>query len=304
MLAGGALSVALGAGTPPEDERAVEIALKALDAVESGWALARYDAASQVRAAVNLRGGGATPVGLTANLVIDRSAGRYRLDAAGDVGPLTLYVNGREAALHVPALGQYALRPAGVLAPGATVSRSLTAEVAAMRARLGQGYAELAYRGEESLDGRATHRIDDTPAPGVTASYWIDAASFLPRRIILTRPAGRKVAFDFHYGGGPRPTRIDVSLTGERDAQVVVTPSYEGGGGRVSRLHAVSRIASGGEFTADINLDWSPGVSAEHFRFTPPAGAREVAFEQLASGVLFAAAGKLGALLPLVTGWL
>lgn len=298
---------AMGEPTPPpeagRDERAIEIARRMLDAIESGWALARYDEAPRVRAAVNLRGGDASPVGLTGNLVVDRSGRRYRLDAAGDVGPLTLYVEGAEAALHVPSLGQYARRPAGALAPGASLARSLTAELAAARARLAGGYADLAYRGEEAVHGAASYRIEDAPEPGVTVSYWVDARTYLPRRVHVARPGRRDVRIDLHYGPGPRPARIEANLEAERDLQATIRPGYDGSG-RASRFHAVIRVAGGGEFTLDLNLDWAPGVGPAHFRFTPPPGAQQVPFGQLASGVFFAAAGRLGTLLPLVTGWL
>ncbi|CAN5285368.1 hypothetical protein BH18GEM1_BH18GEM1_02490 [soil metagenome] len=300
VLVAGGVSAASVAKAHSGDERAVAIAQRALDAVENGWRLGQYDAARRVRAAVNLRGGGA---GLTANVVADRAGRRYRVDAAGDIGPLTLYANAEQAALHVPGLGQYARRSAGPLAPGATLSRSLRAEFAAMRARLDQGYGELVYRGDETLDGAAVHRIDDSPAPGVTASYWIDAGSYLPRRIVLVRPGRQNLQVDFRYGGGPRPNRVDAYLRGQHDVRLAITPRYDESG-RMAQLHAVSRVAGGGEFTTDVNLDWSPSVGVGYFSFTPPAGAQEVPFEQLASGVVFAAAGKLGALLPLFTGWL
>ena len=51
----------------PADPRALEIARRSLDAVREGWALGRYDDATRVRAAVNVRGAGAQ--GVTANLV-------------------------------------------------------------------------------------------------------------------------------------------------------------------------------------------------------------------------------------------
>lgn len=297
-----ALNAGVAAGQRAPDERAIEIARRSLDAIESGWVLARYDGARRVRAAVNLRGGGSAPVGLTANIVMDRPAGRYRLDAAGGVGPLTLHVGGPNAALYVPGLNQYARGEAGALAPGATFSRSLTAEIAAMRARLDGGYDGLIYRGEETLDGAVTHRIDDTPAFSTLASFWIDARTHLPRRIVLARPGRQDLRIDFRYGAGPRPSRVDAHLEGQRDMELVITPRYDGAG-RVSHVHAVNQVAGAGEFTMDVNLDWSPRVSADHFRFTPPAGAQEVPYGQLMSGIIFAAAGTLGAFLPLFTGW-
>jgi hypothetical protein len=85
-------------GQSAADDRALEIARQALDAVRQGWALGRYDDASQVRAAINLRGAGAQ--GVTANLVLDRSAPRWRLDTAGG---LALTVGRpRPARAHVP----------------------------------------------------------------------------------------------------------------------------------------------------------------------------------------------------------
>ena len=50
------------------DEKAIQIVRRTLDAIEGGWALAAYDRASRVRAAINLRGS-QPAVGVTANLV-------------------------------------------------------------------------------------------------------------------------------------------------------------------------------------------------------------------------------------------
>lgn len=292
---------ALAGGPSPPDPRAIEIARQTLAAIESGWALARYDQAGRVRAAVNLRGAGAAAPAVTANVVVDRRGRQWRLDAAGDVGPLTLYADAERATLYVPALQQHASRRAGPLAPGASVARSLTGEIALMRARLDDGYAPLVLRGEEPLGGATTWRLDDTPGPGVTASYWIDQRTSLPRRVALDRPGRRDVRLDFQYGIGPRPTRVDAYLQGQQDVQLTITPRYDTTG-RAARLHLVGRVAGGGEFVTDVTLDWAPRVGAGFFRFDPPAGTQAVSFAQLAQGVLFSAAGKLSALLPLFLG--
>lgn len=299
-----ALALPLGAaqtarGQSTADDRALEIARRALDAVRQGWALGRYDDASQLRAAINLRGAGAQ--GVTANLVLDRSTPRWRLDAAGGLGPLTLWASPDRVALHVPSLDQYATRSGGGLAALAAEWGRLDAEVAAMRGRLDAGYADLSLGGEETIDGRATWRLDDRPEPGTTASYWIDQASHLPRRIVLDRPGRRDVRIELAYASGPRPVRATAIVQGQRDAQLTLTPSYDGAG-RVSRVQVVTESAGSAPVTTDVTLDWTPSVSAGFFRFSPPEGAREVPFGQLSQGVLLMAAGALGGLLPVVLG--
>lgn len=281
-----------GQVAPAPDDRAIEIALKALDAVERGWALGVYDRASRFRAAINLRG---ASFGVTANAVIDRPGRRWRLDAGGDVGPLTLLVAEGSALLHVPPFRQHARGRAGALAPGASVGRSLTAELEAMRARLEDGYAPLVYHGEETLGGWRVHRLVDQPAPGATASYWIDAETYLPRRIALSRPGAADLRLDFAYGRGPRPIRIDTRVEGERPIQVASSPAYDGEG-RVKHLHVTVRAAGAPPLEADVNLDWAPRLAEGFFRVVPPADSREVPFAQLAQGVLFQAAGALGAI--------
>ncbi|HJU87560.1 MAG TPA: hypothetical protein VJ788_09355 [Gemmatimonadota bacterium] len=279
------------------DARANEIASQALDAVRSGWALARYDAARQVRAAINLRGAGTQ--GVTANLVVDRDGPRWRLDVAGGVGPLTLWAMPDRIALHVPALEQHASRAGGELARLAAQAGRIDAQVAAMQARLGAGYAELTLGGEEMIDGAATWRLDDRPEPGTTASYWIDQRSHLPRRIAIDRPGRRDARIELAYGSGSRPVRVTAYQQGQRDVQVTLTPTYHPDG-RVARIQAVAVPAGGSPITTDVTFDWSPGMGASFFRFEPPAGSREVSFGQLSQGVLIMAAGALGALLPLL----
>ena len=296
-LALGAASTARGQSAAAD--RALEIARRALDAVRQGWALGRYDDASQLRAAINLRGAGAQ--GVTANLVLDRSTPRWRLDAAGGLGPLTLWASPDRLALHVPSLDQYATRSGGGLAAFASEWGRLDAEVAAMRGRLDAGYADLTLAGEETVDGRAAWRLDDRPEPGTTASYWIDQASHLPRRIVLDRPGRRDVRIELAYASGPRPVRATAVLQGQRDAQLTLTPSYDGSG-RVSRIQVVTESAGSAPITTDVTLDWTPSVSAGFFRFSPPEGAREVSFGQLSQGVMLMAAGALGGLLPVVLG--
>ena len=62
-------------------------------------------------------------------------------------------------------------------------------------------------------------------------------------------------------------------------------------------------VPSGGSpVTVDVTLDWAPSTRADFFRFTPPAGATEVPFQQLSQGVLLMAAGALGSLLPVLLG--
>ena len=60
--------------------------------------------------------------------------------------------------------------------------------------------------------------------------------------------------------------------------------------------------AGGSTITTDLTFDWSPGMGASFFRFSAPAGSREVPFGQLSQGVLIMAAGSLGALLPVLLG--
>lgn len=283
----------------PVDERAVQIVRRTLDAIEGGWALAAYDRASRVRTAINLRGT-QPAVGVTANLVVDRSTRRLRLDAAGDVGPLTLTGDPERILLYVPSLAQFARRPGG-LGGGEWLGFDLSAELAAIRGRLDAGYPLLVYRGREEIDGRPVEVVSDTPEPGATATWWIDAATFLPRRFILTGPGRGDVRVDLAYGGGPRPVRADVVSRGDRELRLALTPSYDGTG-RVSRLQAVATPAGGSSLTTDLSFDWSPETGAGFFAFQPPRGAVEVPFQQLATGVLLTAAGRLGAVLQILSG--
>lgn len=297
------LSVPAGLSPASDDERdeeAIRIVRRSLEAMETGWALAAYDRASRVRAAVNVRGTGPA-VGVTANLVVDRAGRRMRLDAAGDVGPLTLLADRERILLHVPATGQFARQAAGSLAPGEWTAVDLTAELAATRARLDAGYPLLVYRGRQEIDGHPVDVVEDTPAPGSTATYWMDATSYLPRRMVVSRPGRGVVRLDLTYGGGSRPTAAELRLEGDRTARISITPRYDGSG-RVSRLQAVVRPASGGNLTADLTFDWAPDPGPGFFAFQPPAGAVEVPFQQLVSGVLLTSAGKLGGLLQLLAG--
>lgn len=287
------------AGHEPADEKAVQIVRRTLDAIEGGWALAAYDRASRVRTAINLRGS-QPAVGVTANLVVDRSARRLRLDAAGDVGPLTLTGDPQRLLLHVPSLAQFARRSGG-LGVGEWLGTDLGAEVAAIRGRLDAGYPLLVYRGREEIDGRPVEVVSDTPEPGTTATYWIDAASFLPRRIVLSGAGPGEVRMDLTYGAGPRPVRADVVSRRDRELRLVLTPSYDGTG-RVSRLQAVATPAGGGSLTTDFSFDWSPEIGPGFFAFQPPQGAVEVPFQQLATGILLTAAGKLGTILQILSG--
>lgn len=283
----------------PADEKAIQVVRRTLDAIERGWALAAYDRASRVRTAINLRG--TQPVvGITANLVVDRGAGRMRLDAAGDIGPLTLTGDPQRLLLYVPSLAQFARRSGGLDA-GEWLQADLTGEVAAIRSRLDAGYPLLVYRGREEIGGRPVEVVSDTPEPGATATYWIDATSFLPLRIVLSGAGRGDVQVDLVYGAGPRPVRADVVSQGNRELRLVLTPSYDGTG-RVSRLQAVATPAGGGSLTTDLSFDWSPDPGAGFFAFQPPAGAVEVPFQQLATGVLLTAAGKLGAILQILSG--
>ena len=281
------------------DEKAIQIVRRTLDAIEGGWALAAYDRASRVRAAINLRGS-QPAVGVTANLVVDRSARRLRLDAAGDVGPLTLTGDPERLLLYVPALAQFARSPDG-LGGSEWLGTDLGAEVAAIRGRLDAGYPLLVYRGREEIAGRPVEVVSDTPEPGATATWWIDAATFLPLRFVLTEAGRGDVQVDLSYGGGPRPVRADVVSRGGRELRLVLTPTYDGAG-RVSRLQAVATPAGGSSLTTDLSFDWSPETGAGFFAFQPPAGAVEVPFQQLATGVLLTAAGKLGAILQILSG--
>ena len=170
-----------------------------------------------------------------------------------------------------------------------------------LQSRLADGYAELTLGGEETIDGAATWRLDDQPEPGTTASYWIDQASHLPRRIAIDRPGRRDVRVELAYGSGPRPVRAVAYLQGQRDVQVTLTPTYDSSG-RAARIQAVIVPAGGSTITTDLTFDWSPGMGVSFFRFSAPAGSREVPFGQLSQGVLILAAGALGALLPVLLG--
>lgn len=282
------------------DEEAIRIVRRSLDAIEAAWALPAYDRASRVRTAVNVRGT-APAVGVTANLVVDRTGRRMRLDTAGDVGPLTLLADRQQTLLYVPTIGQFARGTAGVLAPDDWMAADLTAEVAAIRGRLDAGYPLLVYQGRQEIDGRPVDVVEDTPAPGATATYWIDVTSSLPRRMVLSRPGRGVVRLDLAYGGGPRPTAAELQLQGERSTRISMTPRYDGAG-RVSRVQAVVRPAAGGTLTTDLTFDWAPDPGRGFFSFRPPTGAAEVPFQQLVSGVLIASAGKLGGLLQLLAG--
>ena len=309
------LKVALGAALPlalvafagavpnaprAADEKAVQVIRRSLDAIESGWALSAYDRSSRVRAAINVRGTQPT-VGVTANVIVDRSARRMRLDTAGDVGPLTLVADPQRALLYVPATRQFARRSSAALGSTEWLAGDLTAEIGAIRARLDAGYPFLVYRGRQEIGGHPVDVVEDTPEPGATATYWIDAASSLPRRVVLSRPGRGDVRLELSYGSGPRPTTGDLRLQGEGSPRITLTPHYDGTG-RVSRLQAVAATASGGTLATDVTFDWTPGATRGLFAFQPPAGTTEVPFQQLVSGVLLGSAGKLGALLQLFAG--
>ncbi|MDX1623974.1 MAG: hypothetical protein R3199_08330 [Gemmatimonadota bacterium] len=279
----------------PADERAVEIALRALDAIERGWAIGAYG--DRARVSVNARG--ASGFGATMNVVIDPPGRRWRLDAGGDVGPLALAVRGDAATLHVPGLAQWARRRAGALARVARPAASIAAEIAAMRARLRAGYPGLVYRGEEAVHGVSAHRIDDTAAPGTTVSFWIDAGSDLPRRIAVDRHGGGDVRIDLRYGEGPVPIRIEATISKSPPIRVVATLHYDGAG-RVRRIDGLLR-SGGSELEADVTVRWSTGADPGFFDLEIPAPARRVAFAQLARGIALQAAGSLG---PIVRGLL
>ncbi len=283
----------------PDDE-AVRIVQRSLDAIEAGWALSAYDRASRVRAAVNVRGT-QPAVGVTANLVVDRTNRRMRLDTAGDVGPLTLLADRQRILLYVPGTGQFARQAADVPAPGDWMAADLTAEIAAIRARLDAGYPLLVHRGRQEIEGRPVEVVEDTPAPGATATYWIDATSSLPLRMVLERPGRAVVRLDLTYGEGTRPTAVELQLQGDRSARISMTPRYDGSG-RLSRLQAVIRPSAGGDLTADLSFDWASDPARGFFEFQPPEGTAQVPFQQLVSGVLLASAGKLGGLLQLLAG--
>ncbi len=291
-----------GSGRPGDDE-AVEIARRMLDAMDAGWNLAAYDRADRVRASINLRGAGSggASLALTANLALDRGGRRWRLDTAGDVGPLTLAVTPQRAVLYVPALAQYATRPPGELALDPRTTRGLASQTGEMRRRLDEGYDALQYLGQETVDGAATDRIRDTPEPGLTATYWIDRRTSLPRRVVLSRGAGRETRIELRYGSGPRPTRVEATLPGSAPTRVTLLPTYDSEG-RVAHVAVDVRPPGGNALQADVNLRWSPRLTAEFFRFTPPDGTDEVPFGQLLQGVVFSAAGKLGGLVQLFAG--
>ncbi len=282
-----------------QDADPARIALQALAAVEKGWNLALYDQAARMRAAINLRG--TNGLGVTGNLAVDRRNGRWRLDTAGDVGPLTLWADGSRATLFVPALDQYAGRAAGSLAPGTSVGVNPAREIGLMRQRIEAGYAALGYRGQETIAGAPVHVLTDTPQPGTTATYWIDARTSLPRRVTIAAPGQRDLTLDFAYHGSPRPSVVIATFGGTGGVRLTLAPSYDGSG-RVSRLSVSGRMTDGTGIDADVNLIWGARFGAGHFSFQPPAGARQVSFEQLLSGALFAAAGKLGPLASIFLG--
>jgi hypothetical protein len=64
----------------------------------------------------------------------------------------------------------------------------------------------------------------------------------------------------------------------------------------------VATPTGGGSVAIDLSFDWSPETGAGFFAFQPPEGAVEVPFQQLATGVLLTAAGKLGAILQILSG--
>ncbi|MBW3660978.1 MAG: hypothetical protein KY397_05020 [Gemmatimonadetes bacterium] len=233
LLAGAGPTLAQQGASAP-DERAAEIALASLDAVERHWALDRYAEARRVRARVNLRGAGAgANVGVTANAVVDRPNRRWRLDASGDVGPLTLVVDPGRALLYVKALQQHAAGSPGSLA-GAFLFADPAAEVDAMRANLRAGYGALEFRGEEAVGGAPAWRLEETPEPGVRATYWIDERTSLPLRVALDRPGRADVRIEFAYGAGPRPSRVAVHVQGRRDVQIVSSPPTTAPAARVT----------------------------------------------------------------------
>ncbi|MDX1661020.1 MAG: hypothetical protein R3326_04445 [Gemmatimonadota bacterium] len=286
---------------PPSDDRAIEIALAALEAIRADWALARYAAADRVRGRLNLRGTGTgMDVGVTASAVVDRPNRRWRLDASGDVGPLTLAVSPRRALLYVASLEQHAVRPPGTLA-SALLAANPAARVDAMRANLRDGYAALRFEGEELVGGAAAWRLEESPEPGVTASYWIDQRTSLPLRVVLDRPGRNDVRVEFGYGAGPRPTRVAAYVEGQRDVQVVASPAYDGAG-RARHVHVDATVAGGGSYSIDVMLDWSPRIAPGFFDFAPPAASQAVSFSQLLQGVVFSAAGKLGGLVSAFLG--
>lgn len=284
----------------PDAARATEIALGSLDAVRRHWALDRYAEAGRLRARINLRGGAGIDVGVTANAVVDRRARRWRLDASGDVGPLTLVVNPARALLYVQPLDQRAEGASGGLS-GAFLGANPAAEVDRMRANLADGYGALTLRGEESVGGVPAWRLEESPEPGVTATYWIDQRTSLPLRVALDRPGRDDLRVEFGYGAGPRPTRVAAYVQGRRDVQVVASPAYDGSG-RARHVHVEATVAGGGSYAVDLTLDWSPSVAPGFFDWNPPGSARSVPFPQLLQGVLFSAAGKLGGLLSAFMG--
>ncbi len=292
------LALALAAPVRAQDPQASRIALDALAAIERSWSLARYDQAARVRATINLRG--TNGLGVTGNLAVDRGNNRWRLDTAGDVGPLTLWADASNATLHVPALTQYAVRAAGTLAPATSVGVSPAREVALMRQRIEAGYGELVYRGQETLDGAAVHVIVDTPKPGTTATYWIDARTSLPRRVAIATPGSRDLRLDFAYGRSARPTTVTATFSGS-GVRLTLVPRYDSTG-RVDRLSISGRMTDGTGIDADVNLLWGARFAPNHFRFRAPSGAQRVPFDQLISGALFAAAGKLGPLASIFLG--
>lgn len=300
LLAGLAPPAAAQSGDGAGDARASEVALASLEAIRESWAVERYAEAARVRARINLRGGAGVDVGVTASAVVDRPGRRWRLDASGDVGPLTMVAGPGRALLYVQPLDQRAEGDAGPLA-AAFLAADPAAELARMRANLEAGRAALALVGEETVGGALAWRLEESPEPGTTATYWIDQRTALPLRVALDRPGRDDLRVEFGYGAGPRPTRVAVYAQGRRDVQVVASPAYDAAG-RARTVHVDATVAGGGSYAVDLMLDWAPSVAPGFFRWAPPATARSVPLPQLLQGVLFSAAGKLGGLLSAFLG--
>lgn len=281
------------------DREAINIALDALAAIESKWNLAAYDEADRVRVEADVHGSVSPPLAISGKLTLDKPNRRWRLDTSGDLGPLSLFVETAGMTLYVPGLRQFARQSGGALTPDGTTSA--VRQVRVVRARLGDEYTQLRYLGRETVDGALSERIEDTPAPETSVTYWIDVETHLPRRIVVSRPGRRDASVDFRYASGTRPSAVEVYLQGERDVQSSSTLAYDDRG-RVVRAVSTTRVAGGGTFNSEVTFDWTPTVGQGFFSFTPPDGTQEVPFPQLVTGVLFAAAGKLSALLPLFQG--
>lgn len=288
-----AVGVSALAATSLRDDRASEIALRSVEAMEREWALTAYDAIDQLRAAIDMSGGSANrQFMLTSDLAVDKPSRRVKVDASGDVGPVTLFASEQKATLFAPALQQYASK---ALEPKAGFKPTVQDHVEAVKLLLETGSVPLEYLGEEPVESYSTHRIRHAQDEETMVDYWIDIETDLPRRIEVTKESTKEVRLDLYYEMGSQPSRLEAEITRNKPVHVTLKPQYEASG-RVSKLQMKSTLPKG-EVVANVDLDWMPTLSPDFFEFSAPEGAREVKFEQLVSGLVIVTLGKLGPVL-------